>query len=332
MARDLSEPVAAEVLEAFGFGKAVCEPLPNGLVNAHWLAQGPDSRAVVARHHVSRMASAVAWEQTLREFAGARGWPVARPLATGNGATIFEHEGRLWTAATYIEGEHPSETSVAMHHIYGRLLARLHRDLEAFPVEGQRPGVGKVWELDAWVAPAEAGTFNDLLALFGHEHPELAGAVRRYRYRSLRELSRLHYPDLPDRPIHGDWGAQNLLWKDGSLSGALDFDWCRRDALACDLAAMLPWDDSNPSLEAALLRGYEEERPLDDAEWEATPALARAHLLFFIAFRLVEWKMIGGERPAYSIGRTVGQRLPRTEQLERSLGEIRRRAERGVGR
>src|SRR6188768_2196836 len=116
MARDLSETVPAEVLEAFGFGGAVCEPLPNGLVNSHWLAQGEDTAIVVARHHVSRVAASVAWEQTLREFAGSRGWPVAKPAATDSWATILEHGGRLWSAATYIEGEHPSETSVPMHH------------------------------------------------------------------------------------------------------------------------------------------------------------------------------------------------------------------------
>jgi homoserine kinase type II len=331
MARDLSDTVPGQVLEAFGFEDASCERLVNGQVNAHWLAERRDERIVIARHHVSRAAASVAWEQTLREFAGSRGWPVAAPRNAANGATIFELGGRLWSAEGYLEGDHPSETSVPMHHIYGRLLARLHRDLQLFPVEGQRPGVGKLWELDTWVAPAESGSFNDLLALFGAEHSDLAAGVRRYRYRSLRELSRLHYPDLPDRPIHGDWGAKNLLWKDGALSGVLDFDWCRREALACDLAGMLPWDDSNPGLEAALLRGYEEERPLDDTEWEVLPALARAHLLFFIAFRLVEWRMIGGERPAHSIGRTVRERLPRTERLERTIGEL-RAAGRRVGR
>jgi Ser/Thr protein kinase RdoA (MazF antagonist) len=210
-----------------------------------------------------------------------------------------------------------------MQHIYGRLLARLHHDLELFPAEGQRPGAGKVWELDTWVAPANSGSFNDLLAAFGREHAELELLIRRYRYRNLRELARLGYPDLPDRPIHGDFDASNMLWHDGQLAAVLDFDWCRRDALACDLAAALPWDQMTAGRIRALLEGYEEVRTLDEREWALLPALTRAHLLFFIAFRLVEWKLLGAERAAYSIARTVRDRLPRTEGLERYLASLR---------
>lgn len=324
MTRDLIDTVPAEVLAAFSFEGASSELFTQGNVNTHWLATRESESLVFGRYHPSRPRAAVAWAQTLVEFAGAAGWPVAPPLAVADGATVLEFESRLWEAAPFIEGEHPSVESIPMHHIYGRLLGRLHHDIAGFPVEGQRPATGKLWELDAWVAPAESGTFNDLLAEFAREHAELGAAIRRHRYRNLRELSRLHYPDLPDHPIHGDWGPSNLLWKDGHLAGVLDFDWCRRDALACDIAAFLPWDDVSAAKTRSLLEGYDESRPLDDAEWALLPALARAHLLFFIAFRLVEWKMVGGERPVHSIGRTLAERLPRTETLGEKLLAIRR--------
>ena len=323
MARDLAETVPPDVLEAFGFAGAACDRLSGGNVNAHWLATLGDESRVFARHHIARPAAAVTWAQSLEEFAAERGWPIPQGFSTISGATIVEHGGLLWSAAAYVPGEHPSASSVPMHHIYGRMLARLHHDIESFPVEGQRPAAGKAWELDTWVAPAQSGTFNDLLALFGREYGELAAGVRRYRYRNLRELSRLHYPDLADRPIHGDWSADNLLWKDGTLAAVLDFDFSRRDALACDIAANFPWDDRGPGVIAAFLRGYEEERPLDDAEWDVLPALARAQLLFHVAIRLVEWRLLGDDGVPHSVARTVGRRLPRTEQLERQLGELR---------
>jgi Ser/Thr protein kinase RdoA (MazF antagonist) len=297
--------------------------LDNGQVNTLWLLESGERRAVLRRLHVSRASAAVEWEVALVRFVCERGWPAPGTLPAGSGTQVLECESRLWTAAEYLPGEHPPEDSTAMQHIYGRLLARLLRDMAAFPLDGQRPGFGKLWELDISVAPADAGSFNDLLRQFGEDYPGLANAVRRYRYRNLRELSRLHYPDLPDYPVHGDFGAENLLWQDGKLSGLLDFDWCCRDALACDLAAAFPWDHMTSDRIRALIEGYEEVRRLDDTEWALLPALTRAHLLSFVAFRLVEWKMLGGTRPAASIERTVRDRLPRTEGLERYLQDLR---------
>ncbi len=323
MTRDEMASVPGTVLEAFGFGEADVRRLDGGQVNASWAVRQADRELVIRRSHISRGASAVEWEQALVRFAGTGGWPVANPRAATAGRPVVLFGGRVWSASEFRGGEHPPQDSVAMQHIYGRLLARLHDDLAAFPLEGQRPGAGKLWELDTWVAPASSGSFNELLAQFGREHDELAALIRRYRYRNLRELARLRYPDLPDRPIHGDFDASNLLWKDGKLAAVLDFDWCRRDALACDLAAALPWDQMTGDRIRALIEGYEEVRPLDDTEWALLPALTRAHLLFFIAFRLVEWKLLGGERPTHSIGRTVRDRLPRTEGLERYLATLR---------
>jgi len=331
MARGLTEQPPPAVLEAFGFTGASARVLEGGQVNTQWLVELQGRKAALRRLHPSRSAASVAWELEVQRFAAGRGWPAPRAAGHAQGEYILEHGGRLWTAAEFLPGKHPPEGSTAMQHIYGRLLARLHRDLAAFPLEGQRPGFGKLWELDSWVAPANAGSFNDLLAEFARDYPGLANAVRRYRYRNLRELSRLHYPDLPEHVVHGDFGAQNLLWEEAKLSAVLDFDWCRRDALACDLAAAFPWDNMTGDGIRAFLEGYEEVRPLDEAEWLMLPALTRAHLLSFVAFRLVEWKMLGGSRPAASIERTVRDRLPRTDGLERYLADLRIGA-RSIGR
>ena len=329
MARDLNEQPPPSVLEAIGFEGASARVCEGGQVNTSWLVEGPRGKVVLRRSHVSRWSASVEWELALVDFVRERRWPAPAPLRALAHEPPFEHEGRLWAVLEHLPGTHPPADSTAMWHIYGRLMARLHRDLAGFPLDGQRPGFGKVWELDAWVAPAGAGSFNELLAQFGEEYPGLANAVRRYRYRSLRELARLHYPDLPDYPIHGDFGPDNLLWHDGQLSGILDFDWCRRDAQACDLAAAIRWDAMTGDHIRALMEGYEAVRLLDETEWALLPALTRAHLLFFIAFRLVEWKMLGGTRPAASIERTVRDRLPRTEGLERYLEDLRAGARTG---
>ncbi|MEO8539454.1 MAG: phosphotransferase [bacterium] len=323
MTRDLADTVPSEVLEAFGYSGASADPFDKGLVNRHWLVSVDDRLAVFRRYHLNRSAAAAAWEQMLVEYAGAKGWPVSVPLRASNGATLLEHAGRLWAAGPYLDGADTPDDRPARYHILGRLLGRLHHDLSGFEVEGQRPDFGKTWELDAWIAPANVGTFNELLTEFGKTYPDLAAVVRRQRYRNLRDLSRLHYPDLPDMTIHGDFHRSNLLWKEGQLTGLLDFDQSRRDALACDLALLLmPHMPLDLRLASALLEGYQAVRPLSDVEWELLPSLVRASLLWWVAYVLVEWRTNGGAPD--SVARTMTVRLPAFEAAEPSFRALRR--------
>ncbi|MBK7127454.1 MAG: phosphotransferase [Dehalococcoidia bacterium] len=310
-----AEPVSPEVLEAFGFPGASCSRLEGGLMNQHWLVSSGERRCVIRRYHLLRTAAAIGWEQDLVEHAGSRGWPVAPALPAIDGTKLVAHAGRLWAAAAYLEGETGAMETPASFHIAGRLLGRLHRDLASFELDGQRPDFGKTWELDSAVAPAGEGSFNDLLAAFAREHPDLASLIRRQRYRNLRELARLKYPDLPDRPIHGDFQRSNLLWTDGRFSGLLDFDQSRRDALVCDIAPLLvPFQPLDQKLAAALLSGYQTVRPLSDAEWELLPALVRSALLWWVAFLLVQWRTRGGS--VEGIARTMTVRFPAFEAAE----------------
>lgn len=322
MTRDLADTVPAEVLEAFSSESASLEPFPEGLFNRHWLATSGNRLAVFRRYDPMRTAAAAVWEQTLVEHAGSRGWPVAVPFRTASGSTLFEHEGFLWSAMPYLEGKPAPEASAAQYHIVGRLLGRLHQDLESFELPGQRPDFGKAWELDAWVAPANAGSFNDILAAFENEHPELARLVRRQRYRNLRDLSRLHYPDLPDMPVHGDFQRNNLLWREGQLTGVLDFDLARRDALACDIATLLmPHMPLDLRLASSLIEGYQEVRPLSDAEWALLPSLVRASLLNWVSHLLVEWRLHGGG--VGGIARNMTVRFPAFDAAEPAFRALR---------
>ncbi len=318
MTRQLAQEVPDAVLEAFSLTGATTTAFDDGLVNRHWLATQGERLAVIRRYHTSRTAAAVAWEQTLVEFAGRRGWPTATPLRAASGATVVNVDGRLWAAAPYLEGNVAPPDQPAMYHIIGRLLGRFHRDISGFELDGQRPDFGKTWELDAWIAPANVGTFNALLAEFGRSYPELAALIRRQRYRNLRDLSRLHYPDLPELPIHGDFQRNNLLWKDGQLTALLDFDFCRRDALLCDLAPLLmPFRPLEPRLAAPLLEGYQEVRQLSETEWALLPSLVRASLLWWVAYLLVGWRIEGGE--PRGIVQTMTVRFPALEAAEPEL-------------
>ncbi|MGE0601955.1 MAG: phosphotransferase enzyme family protein [Dehalococcoidia bacterium] len=324
---DRSELVPETVLEAFGFVGANSKMFERGVINRHWLVARGDESIVIRRYHPSRTAAAIGWEQRLVQQAASRSWPVAAASPAADGSILFAHEGRFWAAAPFLPGESrsPGSETPAQYHIIGRLLGRLHRDLAGFASEGQRPDFGKLWELDAWVAPAGFGSFNQILRDFETEYPDLAQLVRRQRYRSLRELSRLKYPDLPELPIHGDFQRWNLLWQDGQLTGLLDFDQARLDAFVADIAPLLmPHMPLELPFARALLEGYQSVRPLSDTEWDLLPALVRASLLWWVAYVLADWRRTKVEPGA--IFRTMTVRFPAFDAREAEFRSLRGRA------
>lgn len=325
VAQEIGGQVPEEVLNAFGLAGANQRIFADGNVNQHWRVDAADRTVVVRRYGVPRGLASIAWEQQLMAFAAAKGWPAPAAEPSLCGAIAFEFEERPWTCHRFLEGEAAPRDTPASRHIMGRLLGRLHKDLASFDERAQRPGIGKTWELDVIVEPAGAGSFNALLAAFGREYPELAATIRRQRYRNLRELSRLHYPDLADHPIHGDFSPRNLLFKDGQLTGLLDFDFARQDAWLCDLAPLLmPFQPLEPRLAAALIDGYQSVRRLSEAEWDLLPALVRASLLWWVALLLVRWRLT--DEPPAGIARTMNQRFPAFDAFEPEVLALAQRA------
>lgn len=310
-------PVPIEVLQAFKLAGATVRAAPGGRINRHWFVHDGSRDIVLRQSPAQRSSESIEWEQALVQFAGAHGWPVPVALRSTSGSKMIEHNGHCWVATPKLPGEPQPEPTPAMYHNRGRLLARLHRDLAAFPPDTQKPGAGKSWELDAWLAPSNIGTFNEVLAAFAFEEPDVSALVRRYRYRNLRELSRLHYPELPDMPIHGDFQGSNLLWSEGQLTGLLDFDFARRDARVCDLATMLvPFEPLDLRFAGPMLEGYESVRPLSEIEWALLPALARASLLWWIAQLLAGWRTGQDPGAVAGITRTAVVRLPALDAAE----------------
>ena len=103
------------------------------------------------------------------------------------------------------------------------------------------------------------------------------------------------YEKLPRQPIHRDAHAQNVLFKDGKISGWLDFDLNCRDARIFDLAYLLTGllvgkiNDLSAiaawrALYRDLLAGYNEISKLSDEEIGALPILMIGIELLFVTF------------------------------------------------
>jgi homoserine kinase type II len=292
-----------------------------GRVNRHWRVTAGGREYVLRRYTAHRSRAAIAFEHALLAHAAARGWPVAVPVLAAGDATVGEYAGGRYALFPALAGRPGRYGSRAREK--GRLLARLHRDLASWPAWRQRDGLGRLSELDAH-AP---GTLDANLRAFERAHRDLARAVWRERAANVRELDRLGYDALPLMPIHGDFHRDNLLFTRGALSGLLDFDLARLDARAADIGITLASDCRVPpayndiDVEAArvFLVGYDAESQLGEDERRLIVPLAKAYLLWLIAFRLGEWSEGHDARVVRAIERSVGARLPAVEASRREI-------------
>ncbi|MEX2247793.1 MAG: phosphotransferase [Dehalococcoidia bacterium] len=320
----LAETLRA-VLERYSITPGAIRDIASGRMNRHWrIAAAGGREYVLRRYNTRRSRDSIAWEHALLAHAATRGLPVAEPLSARDRgrdrATLVEDGGSLYALFPLLPG-HPSPyANLRYLRIKGRLLARLHHELATWHPPGQRDGYGRIWELDTLFDHTPHVSFNEALRAFGRDHRETASGVRAQRYRSLRELSRLGYGDLPDAPVHWDFHHDNLFFVRGELTALLDFDSAHLDARAADIAFSIALDcleppdhhAIDPRAVRAFVGGYLEHTPLDNRELRLIVPLVRAVIVWSGALALSHQEHFG-ERVARSLDRSVRFRYPALE-------------------
>jgi Ser/Thr protein kinase RdoA (MazF antagonist) len=194
--------------------------------------------------------ASIRYELNILHRLHAQDWPVAAAF----GEPVC-HSGRIFALFPRLPGRpHETETAKQARH-RGRLLAKLHRELESMRDLGQRPG----WTTAVEIAKPIKG--------------ELTGAIARYREAVTNRLRASGASSFPMMVVHGDFIAQNLLFQDETLAGILDFDCVHLDLRAADVAC------ARRSGNDDVVRGYLELIPLTVAELETLDDLWRAAVL-----------------------------------------------------
>jgi homoserine kinase type II len=109
--------------------------------------------------------------------------------------------------------------------------------------------------------------------------------------KELAELQHWQALALPRGIIHADLFKDNVFFQDGKLSGMIDLYFACEDYLLYDVAiAMNDWCFMRDGAferdkSSALLQAYDARRRLENAEWEALPALCRAAAIRFLLTR-----------------------------------------------
>jgi homoserine kinase type II len=217
----------------------------------------------------------------LMEHLAKAGLNCPTPVRDANGRMLRALAGKPAALVTFLEGVWIRRPQPRHCAAVGQAMARLH-------LAGRSFGIGRANALGL------AG-WRPLYARFRARAEEIAAGLSGVIEQELDHLTAEWPSDLPPGIIHADLFPDNVFFIGDKLSGLIDFYFACNDALAYDVAVTLnAWcfetDHSfNMTKGHALLKGYQSVRPLEPAERQALPLLARGAALRFLLTRSYDW-------------------------------------------
>jgi Ser/Thr protein kinase RdoA (MazF antagonist) len=287
--------IVTHVAAVFGLGAVQAACALGGTASSKWRVETPQGRFVIRRRPAEFAGrDATQFDHALLARLADAGFPVPRPFPRPNGATTIEHEGGVYEALAWIEGEPLGEGDPRAIAGVGSFLARFHQTLagdvppgKASQLREDHPDLLTPYLADLYGRVADRRDEQQLDALAGQLQ-----AVR-------DQLDAGLYSSLPHGVVHGDVHPGNFRFRDGEVSAVYDFDYLSVQAQVRDVCDAIMFFASKretplepdriqsltqpfvPDLEqsALLLRGYGSRRPLVDREWRALPWLMRSRWL-----------------------------------------------------
>jgi Ser/Thr protein kinase RdoA (MazF antagonist) len=323
-------PEVDEALTAWGIQAVAVEPLRGGAVNEHWrIDTSLGGRWVLRRYAPRHVAASTQYEHDVLAFLALRDWPVAPPVSAEGIGTVVETEAGRWALFPFMPGA-PAPDDALFLQRKGALLALLHDDLDEWDAPGQRPGFGRVIELDIYLRPHGFDSFEALIERYRRGDPARADALEGYRRRNLQAVGVLGYDALPDVPVYNECFANNVLFEGDDVTAILDFDFVHLDARVADIGRSLVVDcGADPERVQRWMLGYAAHASprVSTAEASILPAMMLANEIWNTALPLAISSYDSGEWLRDSVRVSIDRRLPSLEAAQRAL----RRAIRQVG-
>lgn len=279
---EVSDDELANFIASYGLGDLMSfKGIAEGVENTNYFVQTSQGRFILTLYERRVAREDLPFFLGLMEHLAGRGISCPTPLRDSEGRNLNELAGRPATIITFLEGFWVRRPTPAHCHAVGRAMAQMHLSGEGFALKRANalgmPGWRPLYE-------EFADRCNDI-------SPDLKDLIEE----ELAALSGQWPAGLPEGVIHADLFPDNVFFLADKLSGLIDFNFACNDAFAYDIAVCLnAWcfeqDLSfNVTKGRALLRGYEEIRPLTPAECAAMPTLARGAALRFLLTRAYDW-------------------------------------------
>ena len=208
--------------------------------------------------------------------------PSPTPIRTQNGEIITRVKEKPATLVSFLQGKSVTNIITKNMSELGKYMAKMH-------LAGQNYAVTRKNNLSivGW---------EELLTKINGRADEISAGLTDELSDELKEISANWVSDLPRGIIHADLFPDNVFFNsDNNLTGIIDFYFACNDFLVYDLAICLnAWCfekdlQFNITKAKAMLRAYNEVRPLSEIELAAMPILARGAALRFLLTRSYDW-------------------------------------------
>lgn len=278
--------VSDEALEAFliryNIGSLVSfKGIAEGVENSNYLLRTDDGTYILTLYEKRVDADDLPFFLGLLNHLNARGISCPTPCRQNNGSALGVLAKRPAAIFTFLDGFSVTKPQVRHCGELGQALAEFHLAGDGF--EMTRPNALSVKD------------WRPLFDLSKSRADTVQAGLQADIEEVLTELEE-NWPDnLRRGVIHADLFPDNVFFLREDLSGIIDFYFACNDALAYDIAICLnawcfePDFSFNITKAKTLLRGYESVRPLEEAEKDALPYLAKGAALRFLLTRLYDW-------------------------------------------
>jgi len=285
---DISEAELIAFLEQYDIGTLLSyKGIAEGVENSNFLMTTDRNSFILTLYEKRVDRSDLPFFLGLMEHLADKSVQCPLPIRRKDGEAIGQLAGRPAAIIEFLEGMWPRNPQAAHCSEVGRALAEMHSAGRDFQLE--RPNALSV---DAW---------RPLWDMSSARADEVERGMAAEIEMDLAELEAGWPVDLPAGVIHADLFPDNVFFLSDRLSGLIDFYFACNDLLAYDVAICLnAWcfekDGAfNITKGMALFDGYMSVRPLDEAELEAMPLLARGAALRFFLTRLYDWLTVSND-------------------------------------
>ncbi len=269
-------------LEAYDVGRLErFDGIAEGVENSNFHVVTDQGRYILTLYEKRVAEGDLPFFLTLMTFLADAGVPTARAIRQRDGANLGRLCGRPAALIEYLTGKATDHPTPVQCRAAGATLGQLHVATGNFAGTRANTLGPQGWAaLFKTTAPRAHEVDEDLAALLLEE---------------LEATTAAWPKDLPKGVIHADLFPDNVLFDGSGIGGLIDFYFACTDFYAYDLAVTLnAWcfDGNGGFLRdhaAAMTSGYQSQRPLNAAEINALPMLARGAALRFVLTRLNDW-------------------------------------------
>lgn len=263
------------------------EPIAEGIENSNFRLETTAGRFILTLYEARVREADLPYFIALMDHLAGAGFPCPVPVRDRQGVALHRLSGRPAAIVTFLEGTWPRKPGPDDCRALGEAAARLHLAGRGFSLH--RPN------------DLSLGAWRPLFEARAARADELRPGFAAWVSAALADVEVRWPRNLPSGTIHADLFPDNVFFREGRISGVIDFYFACDDLYAYDLAVcMNAWcfdGDGRfaPDRAAALFAGYGSVRPLTREETNAMPVLACGAGLRFLVTRLYDWFLPQGD-------------------------------------